>query len=592
MRIAKFLVRISSLICLAWYCAIALSSCNPLSLRNHPEVTSELRTALLANPDTFNPAMSKSASNVFGFTFEGLTNQNGITGKIEPDLATSWQISSDKRRIIFTLRAGLKWSDGQPLTADDVIFTYQDVYFNSAISTTTKDGFRIGKSGQLPQVQKLDRLTVVFILPEPFAPFLSAVVSPILPAHILKESTIPDPKTGKIKFTNIWSLDTAPTEIIVNGPYQIKSYATSERIILQRNPYYWRRDRQNHPQPYIERIICQIVENHDTQLLQFRSGGLDVVDIPPENFSLLKREEKRNKFKIYNGGPDSGTSLISFNLNTGHTPEGKFVVDPIKSKWFNNIAFRQAIAYSIDRQAMINNIFRGLGKPQNSPISVQSPYYLSPEAGLTVYNHNPDQAKKLLLAAGFGYNEQKELLDQAGNRVRFSLATNAENNTRIALAAQIKQDLSEIGIQVDLNPLAFNLLINKISNTLDWECHLIGFTGGIEPNEGADIWSVNGRFHFFNQLPEPGKLSLVDREISDWERKIDELYVQGAQEFDQKKRQAIYAQSQLLTQAYLPAIYLVNSLVLVAVSDRVQGIKLSALGGALWNIYELKIIEN
>jgi peptide/nickel transport system substrate-binding protein len=241
---------------------------------------------------------------------------------------------------------------------------------------------------------------------------------------------------------------------------------------------------------------------------------------------------------------------------------------------------------------MNNNIFRGLGEPQNSPISVQSPYYLSPQESLKVYDYNLDRAKELLLGAGFKYNNQGQLLDADGNWVRFTLITNAGNKIREAMGAQIKQDLSKIGIQVDFAPLAFNTLLDKLNNTIDWDCYLLGFTGGIEPNDGANVWSINGASHRFNQPAKPGQPPIEGREIADWEQEIGRLYIKGAQELDEVKRKAIYAKTQQITQEYLPFIYLVNPLSMAAVRDRVQGVKFSALGGTLWNIHELELVDN
>lgn len=321
---------------------------------------------------------------------------------------------------------------------------------------------------------------------------------------------------------------------------------------------------------------------------------MDIVEISPENFSLLKREEKRGKFTVYNGGPRFSRNFISFNLNKGKRVNGQPVVDPIKSRWFNTLAFRQAVAYAIDRQTMLNNVFRGVGTLQDSPIDIQSPYYLSPEQGLKVYDYNLERAKELLLEAGFKHNSRGQLLDADGNRVRFSLITNTENKTRVAMGAQIRQDLSKIGIQVDYNPISFNTLTDRMTNSLNWECLLLGFTTGvIEPNDGANVWLPDGGLHSFNQIL-PGQEQLIGREVTDWEVEIGRLYIQGAQELDEVKRKAIYDQTQRLTQEYLPYIHLVTQLSLAAVRDRVQGVKYSALGsqgGTLWNKYELKVTE-
>jgi peptide/nickel transport system substrate-binding protein len=589
-KILSLTKRFFLLITIIAFTTMTITACNPIKLKSEAAQIPQLVTSILSDPKTFNAALSSESPNIFGFTYEGLLTQNPINGKIEGALAESWEISPDKTKITFTMREGLKWSDGQPLTVDDVVFTYNDIYLNEKIPTDTRDVLRIGKNRKLPTVKKIDNRRVEFSVPEPFRPFLLNTGASILPAHILEKSVKTKNKDGKLEFLSKWGVDTPPEELIVNGPYKVERYDTSQRIIFRRNPYYWRKDAQGKPQPYIERIIWQIVESTDTSLLQFRSGDLDSIGVSPDYFSLLKVQEKQGNFKIYNGGPSSSTSFISFNLNKGKR-NNQPLVDPIKSQWFNNVQFRQAVAYAIDRQTILNNTFRGLGTPQDSPISVQSPYFLPPEKGLKVYKYNPDKAKELLIKAGFKYNDKNLLIDDQGNEVRFALLTNAGNKIRELMGSQIKQDLSKIGIQVDFTPLAWNTFIDKLSNTLDWDACLIGLTGGLEPNDGANVWSPEGGLHMFNQKPQAGQKPIEGWEVADWEKKINDLYIQGAQEFDEAKLKAIYGESQQLTQEYLPFIYLVNSYSLSAIRNRFQGIQYSALGGAFWNIHEIKITK-
>jgi peptide/nickel transport system substrate-binding protein len=581
------------------YAGLVLGGCSPTALKTEAAQVSQLVMSSLSDPKTFNYAFNQEFPNIFPFTFEGLTNINEVTGAIEPALAESWESFDNNQRWIFTLREGLKWSDGTSLTADDVVFTYEEIVFNPEIGTDLKDALKIGRNRAFPKIRKLDDRRVEFTLPEPFAPFLRSVAGPldgvaILPKHVLHESVISKDANGNPKFASTWGTDTKPEKIIVNGAYRIASYTASQRIILERNPYYWRKDERGNPQPYIEQIIWQIIESTETALLQFRSGGLDLTDgwgrMPPEYYGLLKREEKRGNFKIYTAQARPGTNFISFNLNKGRR-NGRPLVDPIKSRWFNSVEFRQAVAYAIDRQRMINNSLRGLGELQNSPISVQSPYYISHKDGLKVYEYNPERSKELLAKAGFKYNAKGELFDADGNRVRFTLITNAENKNRVGLGVQIKQDLSKIGIQVDFSPLAFNTVVDKLANTLNWECYLLGFTGGVEPNDGANIWSPDGGLHSFNQKPQPGQPPLEGREVYDWEAQIGRLYIEGAREVDEGKRKAIYAETQRITQEALPMIYLVNALSMEAVRDRIQNVQYSALGGVVSNIYELKVSD-
>jgi len=577
---------------------IAIAGCQVRELRRDEAQGSQLVLATLSDPKTFNYANNQTFPNIFLFAYEGLTRENGVTGEVEPALAESWQISEDKKRVVFTLREGLRWSDGVPLTADDVVFTYRDVIFNPEIPTDAKDALRIGPNerfpnGVFPSVRKVSDRQVEFLLPEPFAPFLRATAGPdgvvIMPKHKLEAALKTKGSDGNLKFISTWNTDTPPQEIVVNGPYRLESYTPGQRLVFRRNPNYWRKDGAGNALPYIERIVWQFIENTDTQLIRFRSGELDVMGdarpLRPEYYSLLKQEEQRGNFQIYNGGPWSGVLYLTFNLNRATDKTGKPFVDPVKLSWFSNLAFRQAIAHAIDRDKLNTNIFRGLGIVLNSPISVQSPYILKPEDGLKTYEYNLDKARALLRSAGFQTNAQGQLLDGKGNRVRFTLLTNSGNKVREAIGAQIKSDLSKIGIQVDFTPLSFNVLVEKTSTTRDWDAHLIGFTGGIDPHGSANLWLSSGASHSFNLKQQPGQQPIQGWQPYPFEQEIDRLMVAGARELDETKRKAIYAEYQQVVQENLPVIFLVNDRALMAARKTLTGLEYTGLPSwGLWNI--------
>ncbi|NEU74914.1 ABC transporter substrate-binding protein [Hassallia byssoidea VB512170] len=569
--------------------ALIVFACNQIHLQRPSTPTNQLITSIVGEPQTFNAALNQTGVNIFGLTYEGLVRENPVTG-IEPALAESWKISDDKLRIVFYLRSGLKWSDGKPLTADDVVFTYNNVYFNNEISLIATV-FQIGIRGELPKVRKLDEHQVEFILPEPYVPFLGLTTAEVLPAHALEASVKTKDKQGKPMFLTKWGTDTSPTQLIVNGPYILERYDIGQRLVFRRNPHYWRKDAQGNEQPYIERIVWQIVGSTDTSLLQFRSGGLDVVEVEPQYFSLLKQQEKQGNYKIYSE-PSFRPEFFAFNLNKA-IRDGKPLVDPIKSRWFNTVEFRQAVAYAIDRQTMLNNTFQGLGKLEYSPILRQSSYYLSPSKGLKVYDYNPQKAKELLLKAGFKYNDKNQLLDAKGNHVRFTLITSAENKTLESMGAQIKQDLRKIGIQVDFVTMANNTLADKLLNSQDWETSLGALLSSLEPNDLAALWTPESSL--FNFKPQARPKLVQGWQVADWQAEIGRLYRQAALEFDDTKRKAIYAKTQQLAQEYLPCIYLINRLEMLAVRDRFQPIKYSAkyvpLAHKFWNIYEIKVTQ-
>ncbi|NJL43279.1 MAG: ABC transporter substrate-binding protein [Pseudanabaena sp. RU_4_16] len=585
---ARFRLKALLLLVFSAICSIFLIGCNVAS-----QVQSDrLVDFIISDPKTFNPVLVSDATSaeVLGVVFNSLLATNGITGNLEPDLAENLpEISKDGLRVVFTLRSGLKWSDGQPQTVDDVIFTFKDVIFNEKIPTGSRDVLSIGEKKLLPKIEKLDDRRIAFTLPEPFAPFLRTVggVS-ILPKHILAKSIAETDDKGNPDFLTTWTLDTPLNRIIGSGPYLLSEYRPAERFIYRRNPNYWK-----HERPYIEKLVLQIVESTDTALLRFRSRELDIFALGSrvKDFQLLKKAETRDKFKIYNGGPATGQLFMTFNLNKGRDPKtNQPFVEPVKSRWFNDVNFRRAVAYAIDRNTMVTNLYIGLGEPQNSPVSVPSPYFFSTKEGLKSYDYDPQKAKQILTEAGYRYNADNRLQDAQGNPVRFTLLTNAGSNpVRGAVGAQIKNDLDKIGITVDFVGIDFNILVSKLDDSRQWDAIVLGFTGGIEPNSSANLWATTGDSHLFNQGPKSGQPAIPGWEVADWEKEIGNLMIKGAREVDEQKRKAVYADYQKLVQEQLPLIHLVVPVSLTAVRDRVQNVKFSALGGALWNLDELKL---
>ncbi len=579
-----------ALLMLIGFCSLLLWGCavKPEALKNR------LVVPLDSDIKTFNPVLINDAYSgiVIGYTLTGLISENPITKEIESELAEKWEFQQDGKQLIFTLRPDLKWSDGQPLTVDDILFTYQSIILNEKIPTGTRDVLRVGQSQSLPKVEKLDERRISFLLSEPFAPALRTLggIAP-LPKHIFEPTLREDPSdpNKKLKFLETWTLSTPVSQLVGSGPYVIQEYRPSERVIYKPNPYYWKKGSPNIPQ-----LVMQIVESPDTALLRFRSNDLDMYRLRGEDYQLLKRFEERDRYKIYNAGPATGQAFIMFNLNKGRNPKtNEPFVDPIKSKWFNDVNFRRAIAYSLNREAMITNLSRGLAQTQNSPVSVPSPYFFAPENGLKVYDYEPKKAKEILLKAGYKYDSEQQLRDAQDNIVRFTLLAPAGG--RVALGAQIKNDLEQLGMKIDFNPVDFRIISDKLDNSKQWDATILGFTGGAEPNSAINLWAPDGDSHMFNKGPVGDEPPFPDREVSDWERKIHELMIKGAQELDEAKRKAIYAEYQQLVQEQLPLIHLTIPLYLVAVRDRVENAQPTALAGstgvtgALWNVEKLKL---
>ncbi len=515
-----------------------------------------------SDPKSFNPILAKetSTTQITSLLFEGLTRINPQTQKVEPNLAQSWQ-TEDNLVWIFHLRKGVRWSDGKEFTSDDVVFTFNDLIYNPDIPTSSRDIFTI--EGKKIKVEKIDKYTVKFILPSPFAPFLRALTQEILPKHKYYSKVI------NKEFSFSMGLDSNPQDIVGCGPYRLKKYIPGERVILERNSFYWKKDTCGRRLPYLEEIVFAILPNQDTILLKFLDRELDYMPLRVEDLAILGKREK-DDFTIYNAGVSWGSTFIVLNQNNQVNPyTKKYFVPLYKQKWFGNKKFRQAISFAIDRKKIIDIVFSKLGKPQYSPLSSANKLYYNSQ--VKEYPYNPKKAKKILESLGFKDRDNDGILeDSGGHKLEINFFTNADNKERVSIAVLIKKDLEKIGIKINFLPLDFNNLVTKLTSTFEWEMILIGLTGGIEPYFGKNVWSYKGTLHMWNPTGKPQHT---------WEEEIEDIFNQAAKILDEKKRKELFFRWQEIVSENLPMIYLVSPYTLYAVRDKFGNLYPTPLGG-------------
>jgi len=544
-----------------------------------------LRLASISDPKTFNLiiAQETSTTEAVGLLFEGLTKINGETTEAEPCLAESWSHSEDGLEWTFVLRKGVLWFDGKELSADDVLFTYNSLIYNKDIPSSSRDIFTV--DGKIFKVEKIDNYTVKFTTPTPYAPLLYNLSQPILPKHILEKSV------QDSKFNEMWGINTKPSDLIGTGPFKLVEYLPGQRLVYEKNSNYWKKDSEGNTLPYIDKIVTYIVQNIDAQILKFKAGEIDIVSLQGKDYAIVKGEEKKKNCTVYDCGPSFGTDFLSFNMSPIFTDKQKLV-------WFGDINFRQAIAFAIDRESMINNVLYGMGSVQHASMSESAKAFYNPN--VKHYECDTKRSKDILKNAGFVDSDNDGILEKpAGVPVKFTILTNAENNMRVDLGTIIQSDLKAIGIDASLRPIDFNNLVTKLNYTHDWDCVLLGFTGGIEPHSGKNVWAIDGQLHIWNQKPEAQRTQSMTEEpttnyqqqTADWEKEIDRLFNTGVQELDPQKRKQIYDKWQEITAENLPLIYTVNAKVIYAINNKIKNIRPSAYGGALHNVEGIWIEE-
>jgi peptide/nickel transport system substrate-binding protein len=516
--------------------AVLIAGCQVRRAVNDHARQQILYTAIVSDPQTFNPILVTDAysSEILGDVFEGLIRVNPITTLPEPGLAEKWEIAPDQKSITFHLRHDVRWFDGQPLTARDVLFTLNVIY-DPKVPNSIRPGLLI--DGKPLVAQAPDDYTVVMHLPKPFAPLLYAIGIPVVPAHILE----PVWKAGN--FNHFWGINTPPGEIIGDGPFKLTRYVQNQFARMERNADYWMKDEHGAPLPRLHGKGIQIIPDANATYLRYLYGQIDIYAPRAEEVLSVRQRIKSGRLHatLQDIGIDTGEQFFCFNRNLRHYMK-KGVTDP-KLTWFTDPNFLSAVAHLIDKQAIINLVYHGLAVPAVSDMSPANKLFYNPN--LKNYGYNPRVAAEIFETAGYHMVNGRRT-DRKGNPIEFNLTTSTGRPESDQICAIFKQDLENLGIKVNYQPLEFTTLVEKVDSTFDWDCVLMGLTGTIEPNDGSNFYRSSGNLHMWN----PNQKTPA----TPWEAEIDRLMDQGASEMDPAKRVPYYRKIQQILHDQLAII--------------------------------------
>ncbi len=527
-----------------------------------------LVTATISDPKTFNPITSVDAASntATAALFDGLVRLNPLTTEQEPELAERWEYNADGTVCTFHLRHDVHWHDGQPFTAADVVFTF-DVIYDEHVPNGMKHVLLV--DGKRIAVEAVDDYTVRMVLPRPFAPLINSIGVGIVPKHILAASL------KEQTFAQQWGIDTPPEKLIGTGQYRMTRYVPAQFLEYQRNPDYWMRDDAGNPLPYLESQTQLIVQNQDTTYLKFLSGQTDTHEARPEEVADLRAKADELQIRVDEIGLDTGTVFVSFNRNPRHyAKNGKR--DP-RMTWFSDLHFLKAIAHAMDKQAMIINCLNGYGKAAVAEISPENKIFHNPN--LKDYDYNLDEARQLLKDGGYIDRDGDGVIEDAdGHPVEFDFTTNSGNQIREKMCSILKEDWAKLGMKVNYRALDFQALVEKLYSSYDWDAVLIGFTGTLEPNSGANMLRSSGNMHFWNpDQTEPA---------TPWEAEIDQLLEQGSRELDTEKRRTYYWRIQEILHEQLPMIETVRQTRFSAYKLALQNYR-----PMVWGLYRPELIR-
>ena len=527
-----------------------------------------------SEPKTLNPVIAADAISreVIGRLHSDLIEINRSTQQTEAALAQSWRMSPDGRTFTLKLRRGIRFSDGHPFDADDVMFSF-GVYLDEAIGSSQRDLLII--DDKPPVITKVDQYTVRFVLPRPYAAAERLFDGfSILPRHILEKPY----REGK--FLQAWGLNAPPNEIAGLGPFRVKQYVAGQRIVLERNPYYWKTDRENHRLPYLDELVFLFVGSEDAQLVRFEAGDTDMISrLSAENYALLGKEQQKSGWQLSDLGPGLEYNFLVFNLND---LSGK-KLDAISAKqaWFQNLKFRQAVSAAVDRDSIVRLVYGTRGTALWGNVPPGNKFWVS--SSIPHPQRDLEQARQLLRSAGFSWNGSGQLLDQNGRPVEFSIAASSSNAQRMKMATLLQDDLSQLGMQVHVVPLDFRAMLDRVLQSFDYEAAIMALGGGdADPNPEMNVWLSNGSTHLWH-LGET-------QPATSWEHEIDGLMRQQMVTLNYAQRKKLYDRVQQIVAEQMPFIFLATPHILTGAKAEVGNFQPALLEHyTLWNADQLYI---
>ena len=522
-------------------CGLLLASCMAWA-----QFGGELRFCVRAEPKTFDPLLvdDEPSDTVRYLTAGVLVRMNRVTQQLQPELALSWKVSENGQRITFKLRKNVYFSDGTPFSATDVAYTMRRL-MDPNLHSSTADPFRSGPGDLDVRALASDRVAIRF--PSPVAG-----VDRLFDQVPMMSSTSPK------------------KEMAVLGPFYIADHKPGEYVLLKRNPNYWKHDAAARRLPYLDSVRIEVEQNRDLEMLHFVRGEVDLINsLDPEYFTKLSSQAESTAH-------DAGVSLDPEMMWLNQVATAP--IPAYKKAWFASTTFRRALSEAINREDMARIVFRGHAQPAVGPISSANTFWFNSK--LKAQSYDPQNALRDLAQDGFKLHDGT-LTDRGGNPVEFSVITNSGNKYRAAMAAMMQQDLSKIGIRLNIVTLDFPSLMERLSRTFNYEACLLGLVNTeLDPNVQMNVWLSSAADHQWNPQQKTPATA--------WEAEIDRLIRAQASTSDVRKRKQYFDRVQEIVREQNPFIYLINKDALSGVASTVRNAQPSALRPqTYWNIDEL-----
>ncbi|MBI3660695.1 hypothetical protein HY230_09535, partial [Candidatus Acetothermia bacterium] len=549
---------------------------NPLVIKNMPDPPNPDTPAvcggimtyhMIARPISLNPItrIDASTSELTARIYDSL-----LDGKIDKPvsrMAETYESSDNQQTVTLTLRKGIKFANGDPVTAEDVRFTFENLIYPKEIASSDRDVISCG-DGTLPviRVEAPDKISFTCALKtRTFLAFIGSIE--ILNKKKVLE-LVPNVEKSPKDFNTALSLATSPEKMrgIGAGPFVLTKLDPGSVAEFARNPFYWESDKDHNQLPYLNgiRILIAPTDGQVLALASFRNGQTDWFVPRPDDISLLQADKASRGFPvnddINSGFPLPGTTFWVLSWTAKN---------PALQAAFRAKEFRQAMSYLTDRAAINKNIFNGLGTEIYWSLNPLSEYYVErpgqPQAVIdrvnkAKFSFDLVKAREILDSLGLkdtdgdGIREIPQNFQGRGNpagKLEFALSTNAGNTLRIEIAQQIANDARRAGVLINVDTKDAAVLFDKLQ-TGDYEAILTSLSGGYVPESSANVFTCDGNLHFFNVICPFEKRNNPQVDYEKFEKKVDDFYGNGAVAQEIKEAKKIWDDAQILIGEFQP----------------------------------------
>lgn len=476
----------------------------------------------IGDATTFLPVLASdsASSEVNELVYNGLVRYDKNL-QYQGELAESWEISPDNLVITFHLRKGVKWHDGAPFTAEDVLFTYQ-TYIDPKVPTAYAENYR-----QVDNVEIVDPLTVRVSYKKPLAQALISWGVSIMPKHLLAGKEITKSP-----------LASSP---IGTGPYRFVEWKRGEKIVLAANPDYFE------GRPHIDRVVFRIIPDESTMFLELKAGGIDMMGLTPLQYARqTDTPDFAKSFGKYRY-PAFAYTYLGYNLNR-----------PL----FQDKRVRQALAHAIDKREIIDGVLLGLGQEATGPYK---PGTWPHNPKVRRYDYDPAKARELLAAAGWKDSNGDGIVDKDGQPFAFTIVTNQGNDQRSKAGEIIQRRFREVGVDVKLRVIEWASFLKEFINQGNFDATILGWTVPIDP-DGYNVWH--------SSKTRPGELNFIGFRNAE----VDALLESGRRTLDQGARKQAYGRLQEILAEEQPYTFLYVPDALPVVAARFHGIEPAPAG--------------